>query len=158
RHARLVRGEARKHELVKVPVPAELDQVGEQDSPDTLATPLALDVHGDVGHVVVTRPRIEDVEAGPAHGLDAAHRDHGRVGCAPRGQPAAAFVHIAQLRLERGHAVLDALVVDRADGGGVVQRSGANGHGLHELSSCVDHGANSSISKIDCNYNFYEKF
>ena len=49
-----------------------------------------------------------------------------------RGQPLAPLLGGAQLGLEGGDAVLDTLVVDRADPRGVVRRRGAYRHVAHE--------------------------
>src|SRR5687767_13077002 len=69
RDAGRVERKRRQHELVIADAPRELDQSLQELTPDALAAPSSLDVHGEIGHVIVGRARIEAVEARPAHHL-----------------------------------------------------------------------------------------
>src|SRR5205807_3761458 len=76
--------------------------------------------------------RVEDVEAPPADDLTVRLRDDHRVARVAVREPPAALLRRAQLGLEGGDAVLDALVVDAADRVGVARRGGPHavvGHG-----------------------------
>src|SRR5438132_10864834 len=124
---RRVPGQGGEHQLV-IAVPAgELDEPGEELAADALAAPAALDVDREVGDEAVAGPRAERVEAPPGDDLAVllGHDDR-MAGLAP-GEPLPAFLGGPELGLERGAAVLDALVVDAADRAGVVGRRRADG-------------------------------
>ena len=104
---------------------------GTMTGPLVPAAPVAPDVDGEVRDVVVGGARIERVQAAPADDvpLDLAHDD--RVAGPARLEPAPALLGRARLRLERGQAILDPLIVDRGNRAGVGRHGGADGHVAH---------------------------
>ena len=93
----------------------ELDEPLDQAAADAAPAPAALDVDRDVGHVVVRGSWVEVVEAAPADDLAASLGDDHRMARAARSHPLPALRGRAELGLQRGQTVLDALVVDHAD-------------------------------------------
>jgi hypothetical protein len=59
-----VEREGGKHELVIRVLAPELDHPIDQPAADAAAAPVALDVHRDIGHVIVGRAWVEAVETG----------------------------------------------------------------------------------------------
>src|SRR5438094_8139076 len=100
------------------------DQLLEQHAPDATAAPGPLDIDREVGDEPVGLAGIEDIEAPPTDDLTVRLRDDHRVARAAVGEPLAALRRRAQLGLERGDTVLDALIVDAADGVRVGRRGG----------------------------------
>src|SRR2546427_452993 len=97
--------------LVVTVVAGQGDQPGHELVADPLAAPAALDVNREVGDEAVAGPRAERVETGPADDLAVLLGHDHRVARVAAGQPPPAFLGGAQLGLQRGNAILDALVV-----------------------------------------------
>src|SRR5260370_3782088 len=124
---RRVPGQGGEHQLV-IAVPAgELDEPGQELAADAVTAPAALDVDREVGDEAVAGAWAERVEAPPADDLAALLGHDDRMARLAAGQPLPAFLGGPELGLQRGGAVLDALVVDAADRAGVVGRRRADG-------------------------------
>src|SRR5213593_449274 len=94
-----------------------------------MAAPVALDVDGEVRHVLIGGASVEDVEAAPAHHRAGRLGDDHRVTRPARGNPLAPLRRSAKLRLAGGPAVLPNLVVDQADGFDVARAGRTKGEG-----------------------------
>src|SRR5262249_29874170 len=107
-----------------------LDQVREQAPARAPPAPAPLDVDGEVGDVAVRLAGVVDVQAPPADDdrrpirVGRHLRAEYRMAQPALGQPLTPLLGRPELGLERRDAVLDALVVDEADGGGIA-RAGA---------------------------------
>src|SRR5262245_18293310 len=101
---------------------------------DAAPAPLSTHVDREVGDVVVRRPRVERVQAAPAHDAAVHLADEHRVARSARGEPAPSLLGRARLGLERRQAVLDALVVDRGDRLGVDRLGGTDSQVGHASS------------------------
>ena len=103
---------------------AELDRPRDerrQELPPDAAPPrVPLDVEREIRDVLVRAARVEHVEARPAQEAAVVLGDQHGMPPSARPEPGGALLRGALLGLERGHAVLDPLVVDAADRGGVV--------------------------------------
>src|SRR5205814_1000379 len=102
--------------LVAAGLAGQLDEPREQELAHALAAMAAGDVDREIGDVAIGVARAERVEAAPGDDAATVLGDHDGVARAAPLEPARALLRRAQLRLERGQPVLDALVSDLADG------------------------------------------
>src|SRR5262245_6992334 len=84
-----------------------------------MPAPLTLDVDRKVSDEVVRLPWVELIEAAPTHDALVGCSDDHRVTSPALSEPCAHAVRRPNVRVERGDAVLDALVVNGADGFGI---------------------------------------